>query len=76
MKKSGAAGGISTRARATSGTTSSTRGRTDFTYKSPERKVISEFGEMEGCATPDNHSLMLHQMRTRRARGSAIRRQT
>jgi hypothetical protein len=35
---------------------------TDFTYKSPERKVISEFGEMEGCATPDNHSLMLHQL--------------
>ncbi|HXE08570.1 MAG TPA: hypothetical protein VN612_11785, partial [Acidobacteriaceae bacterium] len=35
---------------------------TDFTYKSPERKVISEFGEMEGCATPDNHSLMLHEL--------------
>ncbi len=34
---------------------------TDFTYKSPERKAISEFGEMEGCATPDSHSLMLHQ---------------
>ena len=26
---------------------------------------------MEGCATPDNHSLMLHQMRTRTAQGSA-----
>ncbi len=35
---------------------------TDFTYQSPERKVISEFGEMEGCATPDNHSLMVHQI--------------
>jgi hypothetical protein len=35
---------------------------TEFTYKSPERKAISEFGEMEGCATPDNHSLMLHQL--------------
>jgi beta-galactosidase len=35
---------------------------TEFTYKSPERKVISEFGEMEGCATPDNHSLMLHEL--------------
>ena len=34
----------------------------DFTYKSPERKVVSEFGEMEGCATPDNHSLMLHEL--------------
>ena len=36
---------------------------TDFTYQSPgPRKVISEFGEMEGCATPDNHSLMVHQI--------------
>jgi hypothetical protein len=34
---------------------------TEFTYRSPEHKTISEFGEMEGCATPDNHSLMLHQ---------------
>jgi beta-galactosidase len=34
---------------------------TDFTYKSPEHKAISEIGELEGCATPDNHSLMLHQ---------------
>jgi beta-galactosidase len=38
------------------------KGPDDFTYKSPERKVISEFGEMEGCATPDNHSLMLHEL--------------
>jgi hypothetical protein len=35
---------------------------TEFTYKSPERKALSEFGEMEGCATPDNHSLMLHEL--------------
>jgi beta-galactosidase len=35
---------------------------TDFTYKSPVRAQISEFGEMEGCATPDNHSLMVHQI--------------
>jgi hypothetical protein len=34
----------------------------EFTYKSPEKKAISEFGEMEGCATPDNHSLMLHEL--------------
>ena len=34
---------------------------TDFTYRSPVHKALSEFGEMEGCATPDNHSLMLHQ---------------
>ena len=38
------------------------KGADDFTYKSPERKAISEFGEMEGCATPDNHSLMLHEL--------------
>jgi hypothetical protein len=38
------------------------KGPNEFTYKSPERKAISEFGEMEGCATPDNHSLMLHQL--------------
>ncbi|CAN5485774.1 hypothetical protein BH10ACI4_BH10ACI4_09310 [soil metagenome] len=33
-----------------------------FTYKAPYSDVITEFGEMEGCATPDNHSLMLHQI--------------
>ncbi|HEX9200114.1 MAG TPA: hypothetical protein VF865_11190, partial [Acidobacteriaceae bacterium] len=38
------------------------KGPNDFTYRSPEGKVISEFGEMEGCATPDNHSLMLHEL--------------
>jgi hypothetical protein len=42
---------------------------TEFTYKSPERKAISEFGEMEGCATPDNHSLMLHQYADPRGTG-------
>ena len=35
---------------------------TDFTYQSPWKKVLTEFGEMEGCATPDNHSLMVHQI--------------
>ncbi len=35
---------------------------TDFTYKAPFKNVLTEFGEMEGCATPDNHSLMLHQL--------------
>ena len=33
-----------------------------FTYKAPYRNVLTEFGEMEGCATPDNHSLMIHQI--------------
>ena len=42
---------------------------TEFTYKSPVTKAISEFGEMEGCATPDNHSLMLHQQANPTATG-------
>lgn len=42
---------------------------TDFTYKSPVAKAISEFGEMEGCATPDNHSLMVHQYADPKAGG-------
>ena len=33
-----------------------------FTYQAPYAKVLTEFGEMEGCATPDNHSLMIHQI--------------
>ncbi len=37
------------------------RSPSEFTYKAPWKKVLTEFGEMEGCATPDNHSLMLHQ---------------
>ncbi|MDW5266732.1 MULTISPECIES: glycoside hydrolase [Acidobacteriaceae] len=35
---------------------------TEFTYRSPVHAQLSEFGEMEGCATPDNHSLMIHQI--------------
>jgi len=35
---------------------------TDFTYQSPFKNVLTEFGEMEGCATPDNHALMVHQI--------------
>ena len=35
---------------------------TEFTYKGPYKDVLTEFGEMEGCAVPDNHSLMLHQI--------------
>ena len=35
---------------------------TDFTYRAPFKDVITEFGEMEGCARPDNHSLMVHQI--------------
>ncbi|HXC94442.1 MAG TPA: glycoside hydrolase family 2 TIM barrel-domain containing protein [Edaphobacter sp.] len=35
---------------------------TDFTYQAPFKNVLTEFGEMEGCATPDNHALMVHQI--------------
>ncbi len=42
---------------------------TDFTYKAPWKKVLTEFGEMEGCATPDNHSRMLHQQAAPAAAG-------
>ena len=35
---------------------------TDFTYRAPFKDVITEFGEMEGCARPDNHPLMVHQI--------------
>jgi beta-galactosidase len=35
---------------------------TDYTYRAPHKDVITEFGEMEGCARPDNHSLMVHQI--------------
>ncbi len=38
----------------------------DFTYRAPSfprlGDVITEFGEMEGCARPDNHPLMVHQI--------------
>ena len=35
---------------------------TDYTYKAPYKNVLTEYGEMEGCARPDNHSLMVHQI--------------
>jgi hypothetical protein len=35
---------------------------TDFTYQAPYKNVLTEFGEMEGCARPDNHPLMVHQI--------------
>jgi beta-galactosidase len=33
-----------------------------FTYREPRRAQLVEFGEMEGCAVPDNHSLMIEQI--------------
>ncbi|HEX3966749.1 MAG TPA: glycoside hydrolase family 2 TIM barrel-domain containing protein [Edaphobacter sp.] len=35
---------------------------TEFTYKAPFKGVLTEFGEMEGCATPDNHAMMVRQI--------------
>ncbi|HEY4355060.1 MAG TPA: twin-arginine translocation signal domain-containing protein [Acidobacteriaceae bacterium] len=33
-----------------------------YTYQAPYKEILTEFGEMEGCARPDNHSLMVHQI--------------
>lgn len=41
---------------------------TEYTYKAPYRDVLTEYGEMEGCARPDNHPLMIHQIRQTYAR--------
>ncbi|MHB1020992.1 MAG: sugar-binding domain-containing protein [Acidobacteriaceae bacterium] len=38
---------------------------THFTYREARSAQLVEFGEMEGCAVPDNHSLMLHQIAQR-----------
>jgi hypothetical protein len=35
---------------------------TQYTYQAPASDVITEFGEMEGCARPDNHALMVEQI--------------
>jgi beta-galactosidase len=35
---------------------------TDYTYQAPFKQYLTEFGEMEGCARPDNHPLMVHQI--------------
>jgi beta-galactosidase len=34
----------------------------NFTYREPRRGQLVEFGEMEGCAVPDNHPLMIAQI--------------
>ena len=36
---------------------------TDYTYRAPFKDVLTEYGEMEGCARPDNHPLMVHQIK-------------
>lgn len=35
---------------------------THYTYREPLREALVEFGEMEGCAVADNHSLMIRQI--------------
>jgi beta-galactosidase len=35
---------------------------TDFTYNINLRNILTEYGEMEGCARPDIHGLMVHQI--------------
>ncbi|SEF53187.1 Glycosyl hydrolases family 2, sugar binding domain [Bryocella elongata] len=37
---------------------------TSYTYRAPYKDVLTEYGEMEGCARPDNHPLMVHQIET------------
>ncbi|HTV07529.1 MAG TPA: hypothetical protein VMD97_00625 [Candidatus Aquilonibacter sp.] len=35
---------------------------TDYTYDINIRNILTEYGEMEGCARPDIHGLMVHQI--------------
>lgn len=41
-----------------------------FTYRQPLTTALVEFGEMEGCAVPDNHALMVRQLATRQFGGN------
>jgi hypothetical protein len=41
-----------------------------FTYRQPLKKVLVEFGEMEGCAVADIHPLMTHQIETKQFGGN------
>jgi beta-galactosidase len=41
-----------------------------FTYNQPTKDVLVEFGEMEGCAVADNHSLMVRQLEARQFGGN------
>ncbi len=35
---------------------------TEYTYNIKLRNILTEYGEMEGCARPDIHGLMVHQI--------------
>jgi len=35
---------------------------TEYTYRAPYRNILTEFGEMEGCARADIHGLDIHQI--------------
>lgn len=41
------------------------KGPEDFVHRQPLREAIVEFGEMEGCAAPDNHVLALADIKQR-----------
>lgn len=41
-----------------------------FTYREPLRQALVEFGEMEGCAVADNHTLMIRQLEAKEFGGS------
>ena len=36
-----------------------------FTYRNPIREQIVQYGEMEGCAVPDNHTMMVAEILSR-----------
>jgi beta-galactosidase len=35
---------------------------TQYTYRAPYKDILTEYGEMEGCARPEIHGLMVHQI--------------
>lgn len=41
-----------------------------FTYRQPLKEALVEFGEMEGCAVADNHTLMIRQIESKQLGGS------
>jgi len=41
-----------------------------YTYREPLREALVEFGEMEGCAVADNHSLMVRQIESKQFGGT------
>lgn len=44
-----------------------------FTYRNPIRAQIVQYGEMEGCAVPDNHTLMVAEILSRGGKAYDLR---